>query len=149
MAAPAGSSSSSSGRVGLRSDSGKGGDSKSASSDSKSGGASKAGDSQSSGGGAADEGGDDEGGSGGASDSGSGGSGGGEEEKGGGEGKAGGKANVGNANLVVDTSHVSAPAPKVDTVITSSGNSSLWSGEGDGLGGVPGVRSLRLLAAGD
>jgi hypothetical protein len=73
-----------------------------------------------------DEGGDDEGaGSGNGNGNGNGG------------GEAGG-APVGNANFVVDMRAVNSLTQKIDTTVTSSGNSSLWSGE-DGLGGIPGV----------
>ena len=65
------------------------------------------------GGSASDEGGDDE-----SADSGSQGSG----------------AGAGNPNVLVDTSNVGSTTQQIDTPVTSSGNSSLWSGE-DGLGG--------------
>ena len=45
-----------------------------------------------------------------------------------------GGAAVGNPNVLVDTSGVAGAAPQIDTPITSTGNSSLWSGA-DGLGG--------------
>ena len=44
---------------------------------------------------------------------------------------------VSGANVLVDTSNIGSTGQQIDTPVTSSGNSSLWSGE-DGLGETPG-----------
>jgi hypothetical protein len=50
---------------------------------------------------------------------------------------SGGSGSVGGANVLVDTSNIGSGGQQIDTPVTSSGNSSLWSGE-DGLGETPG-----------
>jgi len=92
------------------------GGSASGSSDSGTAAASAAADDGSGGDSAADEGGDEESG----------------EDSG-----APASGNVAGANVLIDMSRVGAGGQQIDTPVTSSGNSSLWSGE-DGLGELGG-----------